>query len=58
MELMDILKNHDVKRFIKVSVTIILSGVIVVYGEDPRYIVLAPFIDRARAYIFRKLNID
>lgn len=55
---MEILENYEIKRFIKASVSVICAGVLVVYGEDPRYLILVPFIDRARAYIFRKLNID
>lgn len=55
---MEILENYEVRRFIKASVTVICTGLIAVYGNDPRYMVFMPIIDRVRACIFRKLNMD
>ena len=55
---MEILDNYEVRRFIKASVTVICTGLIAVYGNDPRYMAFIPIVDRARAYIFRKLNLD
>ncbi|MCK5281823.1 MAG: hypothetical protein KAK00_00275 [Nanoarchaeota archaeon] len=53
-----ILESYELKRFIKIFITIVFTGFIALYGDDPRYILFAPFIDRIRAYLFRRLNID
>ena len=50
--------KYEAMRFIKASITVICAGLIAVYCNDPRYMLLVPFIDRARAYLFRMLNID
>ena len=51
-------ESHETKRFVKAAVTVVCTGIIAVYGEDPRYMVFIPVVDRLRAYLFRRLNID
>ena len=52
------IKSHEARRFMKACVTVVCTGIIAVYGNDPRYLAFMPFVDRLRAYLFRKLNID
>lgn len=58
MRSINILQSHEAKRFIKVTVTTIFTSLIAVYAGDPSYMLIAPIIDRVRAMVYRKLNID
>lgn len=56
-----ITENHEVNRITKTVISLVLTAIVVFSQNDPNPIVSLiayPILDRARAYIFRRLNID
>lgn len=55
-------KKFDIKKtamkFVKVAIPVLVAGIASVYGNDPKFLAIAPFISSVANFVKHKYGID